>query len=229
MSERSPDPNGKSAAAARATETETSPGDRRTILTLVRHGQTSANLDGVWHGWSDTPLTAHGERQAEHVAAFLADHSADAQQIYSSPLARARNTAAPIAATLGLEPSYRDDLREYDIGSWEGKSFKELHEVHELWRHIATNPDFAPHGGESPGQVIERVTRCLLGLAAAHPGERVIVVTHGGALALALGQLLAEEEQRFARVMKNCAVTELIFDPEPALLSFNLVAHLEEL
>ena len=69
----------------------------RTVLTLVRHGQTSANLDGVWHGSSDTPLTPHGERQAERVAHFLGDHSADATVVYTSPLQRARRTASPIA------------------------------------------------------------------------------------------------------------------------------------
>jgi broad specificity phosphatase PhoE len=199
----------------------------RTILTLVRHGQTSANLDGVWHGSSDTPLTETGHAQAEQVAGFLAEHSADAGVVYSSPLIRARCTAAPIAERLQLEPRVEDGLREYDIGSWEGKSFRELQEVHRLWEQIASDPDFAPHGGESPRQVIKRVSTCLRTLADRHAGERVIAVLHGGALSLALGHLLDDDASRWTRVMKNCAVSELVLDPKPELLSFNLDSHLE--
>jgi len=198
----------------------------RTVLTLVRHGQTSANLDGVWHGSSDTPLTDHGAEQALRVASFLGEHSADATEVYASPLVRARHTAAPIAARLGLSPQIDENLREYDIGSWEGKSFQELQEVHGLWGHIAKNPDFAPHGGESPRQVVARMTSCLLELHTRHAGKRVIVVTHGGALSLALGSLLGKSNG-FVHVMKNCAVTELVLEPEPELLSFNLDAHLD--
>ena len=199
----------------------------RTILTLVRHGQTSANLDGVWHGSSDTPLTETGHAQAEQVAGFLAEHSADARVVYSSPLIRARSTAAPIAKRLQLEPRVEPGLREYDIGSWEGKSFRELQQVHRLWEKIASEPDFAPHGGESPRQVVDRLGTCLRTLAARHPGERVIAVLHGGALSLTLGHLLDGDASHWTRVMKNCAVSELVLDPEPELLSFNLDSHLE--
>ncbi len=198
----------------------------RTILTLIRHGQTSANLDGVWHGSSDTPLTEHGHAQAQQVATFLESHSADASVIYTSPLTRARNTAGPIAARLGLEPRVEADLREYDIGRWEGKSFRELQEVHRLWDHIASNPDFAPHGGESPKQVVTRLAGCLRTLAVRHPGERVIAVAHGGALSMALGHLLRDDAMSWQGVMKNCAVSELVLEPEPELLSFNLDGHL---
>jgi broad specificity phosphatase PhoE len=200
----------------------------RTVLTLVRHGQTAANLDAVWHGSSDTPLTPHGEKQAQCVADFLADHGSGATAVYSSPLARARNTAQPIAERLGLSIRVEEELSEYDIGEWEGKSFKELHEVHQLWHHIGSDPDFAPHGGESPRQVIARLTGCLRRIAAAHPNERVIAVAHGGALSLALAELLTPGSREWTHVMSNCAVSDLALDP-PELLSFNLNAHLEGL
>ena len=57
---------------------------------------------------------------------------------------------------------------------------------------------------------------------------RLAVVTHGGALSLTLAELLKDQEQGFVHVMKNCAVTELVIEPVPELLSFNLHAHLEE-
>jgi probable phosphoglycerate mutase len=201
----------------------------RTVLTLVRHGQTSANLESVWHGSSDTPLTSHGERQAQRVADFVRGERSDATVIYASPLIRARHTARPIAERLGLEVRVEEDLREYDIGKWEGKSFKELHEVHRLWHNIANDLDYAPHGGESPRQVIDRLTGCLRRLSAAHPGQRVIAVAHGGALSMAIGELLDPGARSWSHVMANCAVTDLTLDPAPELLSFNVDTHLDGL
>ena len=65
-------------------------------------------------------------------------------------------------------------------------------------------------------------------IADRHPGERVVVVAHGGALSMALGQILDGDYTRWRRVMGNCAVTELVLEPEPALLSFNVTDHLED-
>jgi probable phosphoglycerate mutase len=91
------------------------------------------------------------------------------------------------------------------------------------------DPDFAPHGGESPRQVTERITASLRRIGAEHPGERVIVVTHGGALSIALAAILDGDYTRWRRVMSNCAVSELVFEPAPQLLSFNETDHLEGL
>ena len=201
----------------------------RTILTLVRHGQTSANLDGVWHGSSDTRLTEHGQAQADRVAGFLSDHGADATAVYCSPLSRARHTAEPIAQRLGVAVHVEPDLSEYDIGRWEGLSFRELNDTHQLWHHIARDPDWAPHGGESPRQVVTRLTSCLRGLARKHPNDRIIAVSHGGALSLALADIMGPEAEPFSLMMDNCAVSDLVLEPRPKLLHFNLNAHLEGL
>jgi broad specificity phosphatase PhoE len=197
------------------------------LLVLVRHGETSANLEGVWHGSTDTALTERGRRQAERVAAFLAGGHTETRALYASPLQRAQHTAAPIAAALGLEVRVDPDLVEYDLGSWEGKSYRELYEVHRLWHHIKTDPDFAPHGGESPLAVAQRLTSALRRIAAVHAGERVVVVTHGGALSMALGAVIDGDYTQWRRVMENCAVSELVIEPEPRLLSFNQTGHLD--
>jgi probable phosphoglycerate mutase len=75
--------------------------------------------------------------------------------------------------------------------------------------------------------VVERFTGSLKRIAKAHQGERVIVVAHGGALSMVLAALLDGDYSQWKRVMHNCAVSELVIDPEPALLSFNLIEHLE--
>jgi broad specificity phosphatase PhoE len=199
----------------------------QTILTLVRHGETSANLDGVWAGSTDTPLTERGRLQAERVARYIVEKHGDAAALYSSELQRARDTALAIGTALGLDLRTDAALAEYDLGSWEGKTYRDLQTEHQLWDRMRDDLDFAPHGGESPRQVAERFTGALRRIAAAHPVERVVVVAHGGALTLALGDLLDGDIRQWRRVMKNCAVSELVIEPEPALLSFNHTDHLE--
>ncbi len=197
------------------------------LLTLVRHGETSANLDGVWHGSTDTALTPRGLAQAERVAGYLAEHHANAASIYCSQLQRARHTANAIALKLGIEPRVDEDLAEYDLGSWEGTSYADLFNVHKLWDHMLEDPDFAPHGGESPRQLTARFSRALRRISDDHSGQRVVIVSHGAALSMVLGHLLEGDHGRFGRVMENCAVSELVMDPNPSLLSFNISTHLD--
>ncbi len=198
----------------------------RTVLTLVRHGETPANLDGVWHGSIDTPLTHRGRAQAARVATYLDETYGDVEGLYTSPLRRARHTADPISRRLGLPVGVDRDLREYDLGGWEGRSYRSLERDDRFFEQIRGDPDFAPHGGETPRQVTERLVGALLRIAGAHPEGRVVIVTHGGALAMATAQLVAGDYARWGRVMDNCAVSELVLEPRPALLSFNARDHL---
>jgi broad specificity phosphatase PhoE len=200
-----------------------------TLVTLVRHGETAANVDGVWHGSIDTALTVRGHAQAARLAEHLERTRGDARALYASPLARARDTAQPIAARLGLAPTLEPDLREYHLGEWEGVAYAALAREHRLFERMQAEPDWQPGGGESARQVAERLARSLRAIAARHPGERVIVVSHGGALTLGLGWLLDGSLSAWRRVMSNCAVSDLRFDPAPSLLVWNDVAHLDGL
>ena len=205
------------------------PPSPRTVLTLLRHGETHANVDGVWHGAIDTPLTDRGLAQAARVAARVSESYADVSALYASHLQRARRTAEAIAEAIGLDVRVDSDLSEYDLGSWEGKTYRDLHVEHALWQRMKDDPDYAPHGGESPRQVAGRFTGALRRIAADHPGERVVVVTHGGALSIGLAEILEGDYREWTRVMDNCAVSELVLAPEPSLLSFNLTSHLADL
>ena len=110
-----------------------------------------------------------------------------------------------------------------------GKDHHDLQHEHRLWHHIKRDPDFAPHGGETPRQVTDRFTGALLRIARSHAGEPVIVVAHGGAFSMSLGHLLAGGYNEWQPVIDNCAVTELVVEPRPEILSFNLTDHLEGL
>lgn len=198
----------------------------RTVLTLVRHGETAANLEKVWHGSIDTPLTPRGADQARRVAEYVNATRADARAIYASPLTRTRLTAAEIGAALGLPVRIEPDLAELHLGDWEGRSYRELFLVEKMWDRMRDDPDFAAPGAESARGVARRVAAALRRIAAAHAGERVIAVSHGGALSLGLGFLLDGEPNVWTRVLDNCAVCDLAIGPDVELLSFNLTEHL---
>ncbi len=200
----------------------------RAILTLVRHGETPANIQGVWHGSIDTPLTERGRAQAERVAHYLAEHHADASAIYASPLTRAHDTASAISRRTGLAVELVEDLREYDLGEWEGLSYDVLHQEKKLWERMKNEPHFAPEHGESPLGATERFVDALRGIAQRHEGERVIVVAHGGVLSLMVAQLIDGHYSRWKQVMDNCAVSEMSLGEDAELLSFNHVEHLTD-
>jgi broad specificity phosphatase PhoE len=155
-----------------------------TRLLLVRHPQTSWNVDGRFQGQSDVPLSAEGERQAAGLVSLLVDRKLDA--IYSSDLQRARLAAELIAdatrAPLVLDPR----LREINQGQWEGKLGSEVRASHpELLLQRREDPmAFVPPGGEPFRDVRQRVLAAICDIATRHAGGTVLVVSHGLALAI---------------------------------------------
>lgn len=144
-----------------------------TELYLVRHGETDWNRARRIQGRTDIPLNDTGREQALRTARLLARRSWDA--VISSPLGRARETAEIVARELALpEPLLRDALVERNYGDAEGMDFAEIDARY-------------PEGVEVPGRetrqaVGERVVPELTRLAADHPGQALVVVTHGGAI-----------------------------------------------
>lgn len=150
---------------------------------LIRHGETDYNRELRFQGHVDVPLNATGRGQAERLAAHLAGEPLDV--VVCSDLQRARDTAAPLLARRATLPSRLDAAwREQAFGALEGLVVTDVRERHpEMWaawsRHEA---DTAPPGGESYRAFHARVLAALHALAVAHPGARIAVFTHGGAL-----------------------------------------------
>ncbi len=144
-----------------------------TLLYLVRHGETDWNLERRIQGATDIPLNATGRAQARDTGRLLAQRRWDA--IVASPLSRALETARIIAAEIGLgEPGIEPALVERNYGEAEGLTGAEVEERF---------PGGAPvPGRETREQVADRVVPALLAIAAAHPGEAVVVVSHGGVI-----------------------------------------------
>jgi broad specificity phosphatase PhoE len=144
-----------------------------TRFAIVRHGETDWNAQRRIQGATDIPLNDTGRAQALETAAALAGGSWDA--IVSSPLSRASETARLIAAALGLdEPAIIPELAERSHGVLEGLDHRGRAAVEAQAASI--------EGLEPRSAVIERARAALLELASAHPGQAVIVVTHGGVI-----------------------------------------------
>lgn len=148
---------------------------------LLRHGETALTPEKRFSGsgGTDPELSATGRGQAERAAEHFAALGA-VQEIVSSPLRRCRETAAAVAARLGLDVRVDEGLRETDFGRWEGLTFGEVRERYgdDLTAWLAS-PDTAPTGGgESFEQVADRVAAARDRLVARYAGRTVLLVTH---------------------------------------------------
>lgn len=182
-----------------------------TTLLLVRHGETDWNRDGRWQGGSDTSLNDLGREQARALAEQL---DGDIDVLYSSDLARARETAEIVAAKLGLEVRLDPRLRERGFGSWEGLTMPEIEErfadSHRRWR---AGEGSGADDAETFEDFSARVNDFLADVIRLHPGDEVLVISHGGSIrvihALAAGLDYVRDHSLIPGVA-NCAVARYV-------------------
>ncbi len=156
--------------------------EQATRLILIRHGETAWNRATRIQGHTDIPLSPLGLAQAERLAEALADEPLAA--IYSSDLSRARQTAEALARVQDLPVRLDAGLRERAFGRFEGLSWDEIAQGYpeESARWRRREPDFPVGGGESLTVFSARCLTAARRAAAAHPGESIAVVAHGGVL-----------------------------------------------
>jgi uncharacterized phosphatase len=159
-------------------------------LALIRHGQTDWNLAARMQGRTDIPLNETGREQARLAASALAAEPWDV--VVSSPLERARETAALIGSALGvpLGASYHD-LIEQDFGQAEGTLVSELD---------ARWPDRDFAGKEPDEEVGRRGIRALDRIARDHRDARVLAVAHGTLIRHTLAAISGHEPRRYPRL-----------------------------
>ena len=158
------------------------PTNQATRLCLVRHGETEWNAARRIQGQIDIGLNETGLRQAEGAGRWL--KQAGIVALYSSDLKRAWTTALLIGQALGLAPRSVPEMRERRYGVFEGLTYDEAKAKHPdgYAAFEGRNAEYNFENGESLSEMFARVTGKLKEIAAAHPGQNVVVVLHGGVL-----------------------------------------------
>jgi broad specificity phosphatase PhoE len=207
------------------------------VIVFVRHGQTTLNLEHRLQGRIDQPLTDLGREQARLVAASLArtqEGLAEAgealaglviNEVLTSPLVRAHDTACSIADAIGVPVVVDERLIELDYGDWDGRKLSDV--SGDEWNLLTHDPEFAPPGGESQAAVAKRVGEfCSERL---RPNSTVVAVSHVAPIkAAVLWALGVDEPKRWGMRMSVASITRIGHrsDGSPFLLTYNEVAHL---
>jgi probable phosphoglycerate mutase len=203
-------------------------------MLVVRHGESEPMTEGqplpLRDGHGDPALAVEGHEQAERIGERLASSGERIAALYVTTLQRTHQTAAPLAAKLGLEPQVEADLREVFLGDWEGGELRR--------RMVDGDPialamsaqgrwDVIP-GAESETALRARVRAGIERIAAAHPDELVVVVVHGGVIGTILN--LATGSSGFAFTgADNGSISHIVVTPDRWIIRcYNDTTHLRE-
>ncbi len=208
----------------------------QTLIYLVRHGQTSYNIERRFQGQLDVPLSEEGEEQARAVSAWLADQQLNFGALYSSDLKRALETARAIGERLGLVPQQVEALREIHVGEWQGLVSDEIEARFpgqlSMWRDQASG--FRTPGGETTAEVQQRMFDWYVDAITRHRGQAIIVVSHGMALWSLVAGLngweLSDLERTRQAKQGNTGVSVVLADHvnrQSRTILLNSLAHLE--
>lgn len=186
-------------------------------LFLIRHGESQANIDRVYAGHADTPLTVKGCEQARAIRPVLEKISFDG--VYTSDLSRAWDTQRNALPDADCRPTRL--LREFNVGTLAGESF--------VWHKdkIAMDRDYTPYGGESVEMVCDRLGQFLAELER-DPCENVAAFTHHGVVVCMLRRILGYEFDSSLLHSFNCSIHVFEFtDGKWRLLAFNYMNPLQ--
>jgi probable phosphoglycerate mutase len=178
---------------------------------------------GAGAGAASTGASANGVRPRRRGARAKGPAGPTVTAVYSSPLERARETAAPIARALGHEVVVDDGLLELDMGEWTGLELKAARKRKE-WATIQRYPSgFTFPGGESFLAMQTRITSTLDRLRAAHPGQTIVAVSHADPIRAAVAHAMGTHLDLFQRVVVSpCSLTAIAYGDEgPTVLTVN--------
>ena len=179
-----------------------------TTVLLVRHGATPTTGKLLPGRAAGLHLSPAGRAQAERVASEIAALDPRPVAVYTSPLERARQTAAPIARALGVRARTERGLVDLDIGEWTGMSLKRAARRRE-WDAVQRWPaGFTFPGGESFAGLLARATDAVGRLVSAHPGETVVAVSHADPIRELVATAAGVPLDLFQRLMvSTCSVS----------------------
>jgi probable phosphoglycerate mutase len=193
-----------------------------TLLLLIRHGENEYTRTGKLAGWTKgVHLNETGQKQAQALAARL--EKTPLAAIYSSPLERARETAAPLARAKRLRVKILDGLGEVQYGQWQGKSLKRLART-KLWRTVQGLPSAMQFPeGETFRAVQTRAVNAVEVIVRAHPKEMAAIVSHGDVIKLVVAHYLGVPLDLFQRLaIHTASITVLrLGHGHPTLVKLN--------
>lgn len=197
-------------------------------LYFVRHGEGQDNVARQYSCKNiDNPLSARGILQAQQTGAYLAGKAID--EIYSSPMKRAAETAQSIAARIGKEVTVLENFRELDVGDLEGQFFSDknwqyYHGITSAW--LAGNVELAFPGGDNYVTLWERWRDGLLRILDGKTGRTILLVAHAGIFTATLKELCPDVDASWLMNAEcfNCSVSELEIEVLDGQLRGKLIA-----
>ncbi|MBW2056422.1 MAG: histidine phosphatase family protein [Deltaproteobacteria bacterium] len=203
----------------------------KTSIYLVRHGQTQWNREEIFRGTADVPLNDSGILEARLAGRALKDKPVRA--VYTSPLARARQTAEAIAGFHGLEVAVLEGLKDLCFGKWQGVSHRTVRERYpELYRQWLERPDKVSFPeGESLGALQSRAVEAVKGLIPKHPEQTIVIVSHRVVNRALICGLVGIDLSRFWQIGQDTAAINLLTWRKGRfiLTCLNDTCHLREL
>ena len=193
-----------------------------TVVLLVRHGQTPTTGKVLPGRASGLHLADAGREQAGRAAQRIAELS-KVDAIYASPLERARETAAPIAAARGLKVQIDKGLLECDFGDWTGAELKTLMKLPE-WGTVQRAPStFRFPNGESFTEMQTRMVSAVDRLRMRHPGGTIVCVSHADPIKAAVAHAMGSHIDLFQRiVISTCSISAIAYGMgAPVVLTVN--------
>lgn len=215
-------PTSKKPAARAKPARRKAAGPAATTVLLVRHGLTPTTGKVLPGRAKGLHLADEGRRQAQIAADRIAE-LAKVDAVYSSPLERAKETAAPISKALGLKTKIDRGLFECDFGDWTGKELAKLSKLPE-WQTVQRAPStFRFPNGESFTEMQTRMVSTLDRLRQQHPGGTIVCVSHADTIKAAVAHALGTHIDLFQRiVISPASVSALTWHPGgPIVLAVN--------
>ncbi|NIO03781.1 MAG: hypothetical protein GTN74_03970 [Proteobacteria bacterium] len=181
-----------------------------TQIYLVRHGQTQWNREEIFRGTADIPLNEIGKKEAQLAAKALRGKTIRA--VYSSPLARAKDTAEAIAGSHGLEVGIIEGLKDICFGDWQGVSHHTVRQrFPDLYLRWLKQPQTVTFpGGESLGELQARAAEAVKRVVSDHPEDTIVMVSHRVVNRALICGLVGIDLSRFWQIGQDTAAINLV-------------------
>ena len=200
------------------------------MLYLIRHGESTSNVNKTFTGQGDAPLTEQGRQQAACIQSYFLGIHID--RILSSDLTRAMETAKPLSMVSRVPVEPMAALREIWGGKWEGERFSELEtlypEDYALWRKDIGNS--RPTGGESIRELCDRVCSAVEAIQRAEPEKTIVITTHAVPIRAMLTKWLAGDVTAMQDIpwVPNASITKVDFvDGQFKPVEIGITSHLQ--